>query len=70
MRKHQFAALLGGVLFVAGFALATGVDENMAQAVAVLILMCGALACFRYAERSVGSEASTDAHKRKAAKAA
>ena len=57
MKKNVFAALLGSVLFMAGFALATGVDENMAQAVAVLILMGGALACFRYADKSIGEAA-------------
>lgn len=63
MKKNHLAALLGSVLFMAGFALATGVDENMAQAVACLIMLAASAACFRYADKSAGSEANTDARK-------
>jgi len=45
--KYAFA---GAVLFVLGFAMATGVDANWLQAVYTLVLMFGSLVCFRRAE--------------------
>ena len=45
--KYAFA---GAVLFVLGFAMATGVDANWLQAIYTPILLFGSLACFRRAE--------------------
>ncbi len=60
MKRNHLAALLGGVLFMAGFVLATGVDENLTQAVCVLILMGGALVCFGYAEQHDNAAGAKD----------
>ncbi len=68
MKKNHLAALLGSVLFMAGFALATGVDENMAQAVACLIMLAASAACFRYADKSAGSKQTIEARKTAAQK--
>lgn len=43
-------SILGAVLFVLGFAMATGVDQNPVQAIYALVLMGAALVCFRRAD--------------------
>lgn len=64
MRKYQLAAICGIVLFVAGFALATGVERNPLQAIPMLICLGIACLSFRYAERKVNEEQTIEAHKR------
>lgn len=44
-------AIAGAILFVLGFAMATGVDVNPIQALYTLVLMGGSLLCFKTAER-------------------
>ena len=56
MRKHQFYALLGALLFAAGFALTTGIDQNPIQALYACALIGGAVVCFRLAELKVKNE--------------
>lgn len=48
----KILSILGAVCFVLGFAMATGVDQNPVQAVYCVVLMAGALVCFKSAERS------------------
>lgn len=49
-KMKNFLSILGAMLFVCGFALVTGVDQNPVQCVYTLILMGAACVCFRYAE--------------------
>ena len=43
--------IAGAILFTLGFCMATGVDVNPIQAVYALVLIGGALACFKTASR-------------------
>ena len=52
-------SILGSLCFVAGFALATGVDQNPVQAVYCVALMGCALVCFKAAERKQAAENKT-----------
>ena len=52
MKKNVFAALLGSVLFMAGFALATGVDANPVQAIYAIALFSLSAAAWYYADRT------------------
>lgn len=47
----NFLSFLGAVCFMLGFAMATGVDQNPVQALYSVVLMAGALVCFKSAER-------------------
>jgi len=47
----KFLTICGAGLFVAGFATATGIDQNPIQAVYCAVLIFGALVCFRAVER-------------------
>lgn len=47
---------LGAILFVFAFCLCTGVDQNPWQAVYALVLMFGALVCFKTAKKMEQSE--------------
>lgn len=42
--------LIAAVLFTIGMAMATGVDQNPIQAVYCVVLVAGALVCFRIAD--------------------
>lgn len=44
-------AITGAILFALGFCMATGVDANPIQAVYAVVLMGGALLCFKTAKR-------------------
>lgn len=55
-------SILGAVCFTLGFAMATGVDQNPVQAVYCVVLMAGALVCFRIADaKQSASENKTKA---------
>ena len=43
--------IAGAILFTLGFCMATGIDKNPWQAVYTLVLMGGALVCFKKAKR-------------------
>lgn len=66
-------SIFGAVLFVAGFALATGVDQNPVQAIYACLLLIGACVCFRAADatrsekRKVKSEKLSGVRYREAA---
>lgn len=47
----NFLSIIGAVCFTLGFAMATGVDQNPVQALYCVVLMLGALVCFKGAER-------------------
>ena len=47
----KILSILGAVCFMLGFAMATGVDQNPIQALYCVVLMAGALVCFKSAER-------------------
>ncbi len=49
-------SICGAVLFVLGFAMATGVDQNPIQAIGTLILMGAACYLFRRADAIRASE--------------
>lgn len=49
-------AITGAILFALGFCTATGVDKNPIQAVYALVLMFGALVCFKTAKKMEQSE--------------
>ena len=55
MKSAKFS-IAGAILFALGFCMATGVDQNLIQAVYALVLMGGALVCFRTAKRLEQSE--------------
>lgn len=59
MKKSYLAALLGSVLFMAGFALSTGASVNPGQAIPACILMAASAWLFRYAERRGASAGTT-----------
>ena len=48
--------IAGAILFALGFCMATGVDKNPIQAVYALVLMFGALVCFKTAKKMEQSE--------------
>ena len=48
--------IAGAILFTLGFCMATGVDVNPIQAVYAVVLMGGALVCFKTAKRMEHSE--------------
>ena len=48
--------IAGAILFTLGFCMATGVDVNPIQAVYALVLIGGALVCFKTASRLERSE--------------
>ena len=49
--KSTKYAIAGAILFTLGLLMATGVDVNPIQALYTLVLMGGALVCFKAAER-------------------
>ena len=51
MKKSIYAAIAASVLFCAAFAVATGVENDVKQAIPACILMAASAALFRYAER-------------------
>lgn len=46
----KFLSICGCLCICLGFAMATGVDQNPIQAVYCVVLMAGALVCFRIAD--------------------
>lgn len=46
----KILSFLGAVCFVLGFAMATGVDQNPVQALYCVVLIAGALVCFKSAK--------------------
>ena len=54
--KSKKLAIAGAILFALGFCMATGVDQNPIQAVYALVLMFGALVCFKTAKKMEQSE--------------
>lgn len=52
-------SILGVVLFTIGMAMATGVDANPIQALYCVVLMAGALVCFRIADAKQNVENKT-----------
>lgn len=71
----KILTILGAVCFTLGFAMATGVEQNPIQALYCVVLMAGALVCFKGAEhiasrsekRKVKSEKFAAAHYQDAA---
>ena len=47
----KILSILGAVCFVLGFVMATGVDQNPVQAIYCVVLIAGALVCFKSAAR-------------------
>lgn len=54
--KSKKIAIAGAILFALGFCMATGVDQNLIQAVYAVVLMGGALVCFKTAKSLEQSE--------------